>query len=540
LLHRRAEASPAAVVVTFLRDDRTEDPVTFAALDSMATSVAGAITALRLPPGSRVLLPLLPGRDFLAAFWGVTRARMIAVPVPPPAAGSYAARFCHIAADCTPALTITSADLAPLLHDFAPGQLITVDQVRPAARAYHDDACQPDDPAYLQYTSGTSGPPRGAVVTHAQVLASCAMAAAALAIGAKVAVQWLPEFHDLGLLSQVLLPVYRSYSLHVMSPLAFANDPVWLLEEMSARRGNGTAMSYAAYELLGLRASRAADARLAGLRLDGWQLALAGADTADPARLRDVVAVLAAYGMPGTALHGAYGTAEANIICASPPGTGLTVIRTDYQSLVQDGRLVLSGGGAELAGCGKPVPGMTLRILDPAAAECESGTVGEVAVGGPGVATSYWGQPAPTVVSDGRPLLLTGDIGAVLDGELYLLGRKADVITDRRGSRHPACMIEAAASRAHAAVRRRSLAAFRTNGKTALVAETSRNDSAGEIATAIAVTVFDERGLWLDDVRIVPRRTIPLTTSGKVRRHAVRELYESGQLNPPLRSATAS
>lgn len=536
LLRRRAAASPARAPVTFLHDDGSEDPVTLAGLDAAASSVAGVIAATGIPAGSPVLLPFLPGRDFLTAFWGTTRAGMIAVPVSPPVTPRLADRFRDVADDCGPALTLTSADLAPLLHhgNHGAATVTTIDQLPAAASSPNRRAIRPDDPAYLQYTSGTSGPPRGAVITHAQALATCAMAAAALRLTpAHTFVQWLPEWHDMGLLSQVLQPVYGPYRVHVMSPAAFSSDPVRLLEEMSARKGYGTAMPYGAYELLVKRAGMATSGRLARARPDRWQFALVGADTADGAALRRLTSRLAAYGLADTAMHAAYGSAEANIICADRPGSGLKTISADYQSLVRDGRLVpRHSTGVELAGSGEPVRGVDLRILDAAGVECPDGTVGEIAVGGPGVATRYWKHPAQTVQLDGHRLLLTGDLGLLHGGELFHLGRKCDVIADAQGRNHPAWLVESAASRAHQAVHGRVLAAFQSAGKAVFVAETDRSARADEVAAAIYATVYGSCGLLLDDVLLVPRRTIPLTTSGKVRRGAARQMYEDRQLMP--------
>jgi acyl-CoA synthetase (AMP-forming)/AMP-acid ligase II len=525
LLQRRAGSIPDYAPVTYLKDDGTEDPVTCRQIAQMARRTVDQLAGAGVPAGSRILMPMLPGREFIGAFWGAIEAGMLAVPAPPPLDAGHAAWLRNIAEDCAPAVALTTLDLAPALAGASTGtRVLVADGAGPAPVAPVRGLPVDSDAAYLQYGSGTTERLRGAVITHGQVLASCTMTAEALPVrsyGSGVA--GLPEWFGLGLLSQVILPVFMPYHLDVLSPLSFMAEPLRLLDEMSRREAYGTAMPASAYELV----ARLARAREPGsLNLAGWGLAVSGSDTADPARLREFAAALAPHGFAG-GLCDVYGCAEASMICATGPG--LPVVTVDYQNLVASGWLTPAPDGVEILGCGRPAPGMDVRVVAPCGPILPDGGVGEVAIGGPGVARRYWDGQARTIEVPGTRLLLTGDLGAMLAGTLYLLGRTGDVIPGADGDRHPAFLVERAAARVPG-IRPGLVAAIPSgSGRAVLVAEPGPSaGGAAQIAAQLTDSVRRACRLDLEDVILVPKGTIPVTGGRKVRRGEVRAMYRNG------------
>ncbi|WP_188316731.1 fatty acyl-AMP ligase [Solihabitans fulvus] len=536
LLRERAARSPERVPLIFLPSaaDGADVPLGYAELDRRSRALAGALQQ-RIPAGSRVLLACPTGPDFAAAFFGCLYAGVVPVPVPPPLPGAMADRFHVVRADCVPELLITVDAWAQLLRPVGLPILAADTVAADEATAFRPAQIHPEDTAYLQYTSGTTADPRGVVVSHANALANLrAVSAATRATSADRVVGWLPLFHDMGLVSQLLHPVYEDFQAFLLQPQDFVCDPGRWLREMSRRRATSGSLPGFAYDMLLRRVP--ADQR-AALDLSGWRLALCAAEALDPVRMREFAAGFEPAGFDPAAFYPTYGMAEAVVmVCAGVPGRPAAPLLVDRAALAL-GRLSAADTGMAVVSSGRPLAGMSVRIVDPhGRLPLPSGQVGEILIAGPSVTRGYWNRSATLVEIDGVGHLPTGDLGAFLGGELYVLGRTADLIVVDGGAHYPSD-VERTAAAAHPGIRSRTCAAFAVPDGFVLLAETDGATDRDEAAAAVAAAVHAEHGMRLTEVVLVDRGTVPFTTSGKLRRGACRIRYLAGDFTARTASA---
>ncbi|WP_194289953.1 AMP-binding protein [Nocardia macrotermitis] len=531
LLDHKARTQPEIAPLEFLGD--TANPPNYADLDRLARATAARLTELTAP-GDRVLLVMPSGTDFVATFFGCLYARVLPVPCPPPLPGPMAERFAAIVADCAPNLLVTERDWVAMLAAVEGPKLVSAHELRESATDPADfvlPEVRPSNTAYLQYTGGTTGSPRGIVLTHANVLANLALASADNVLtGEDLMIGWLPLFHDLGLVSQVLQPLYDGYRVVMMQPQDFVADPAHWLRTVSERAATMAALPGFAYDML-LRRIPAAER--ATLRLDRLRIARTGAEVLDPAQITEFLAGFAASGLRPESLSTAYGLGEAVVhVCIAPLNTPPVMVRADRQRL-ERGEVVSGAEDAEtvlLAGSGRPGSGVwvTIASLDEQRSLPE-GFVGEIMITGSSVAAGYWGVEGGTIAVGGVDgFLPTGDLGCLLDGELFVLGRTADLIVAEGRWIFPVDVERTAAS-ATPSVRAHACAVFAVDGAVVLVAETKHADEAA--IEAIRAGVLARHGLELKDIRLVGRGSLPMTTSGKLRRGRTRDLYQQGALN---------
>lgn len=541
MLTQRARSRPDARPLIFL--DRAADSPTLAELEAAARLVARELLD-RAPRGSRALLVYPTGPEFVAAFFGCLYAGVIPVPAPPPLPGVMGERFADIVADCAPELLLTVGEWRPLL-EAAGTPAIATDEL--AAGNEHPDISaphltveiQPSDIAYLQYTSGTTGSPRGVVHTHANVLANLRLASADHSITADDRlVGWLPLFHDLGLVSQILQPLFDGCEAVLTQPQHFVADPAGWLRVVSERAATMIALPEFGYQML-LR--RIPVEQRGELRLQHLRLARIAAEALDPATLRAFVEGFADAGLPAVVLNTGYGLAEAVVhVCITPPGVPPVVLHADRKALALG---VLREGGENttaVVSSGRPGPGVPVMIAElGTATSVQDGRIGQILVSGASVARRYWITPGsdgdggrwlPTgnlgFVIDGVRWLPTGDLGCLIDGELFVLGRVADLFV-LEGRWHFPADVERTAAGAHPAIRPRGCAVFALAGSAVLMAEIIGDTDEDEVAAAVRQAVAEVHGIALIDVRFVPRGVVPVTTSGKLRRGRCRELYRA-------------
>jgi len=526
VLDRAARMRPDFAPLTFI--DSTERPPTNAELDGLARVTAARLTTLTRP-GDRVLLVMPTGSDFVATFFGCLYAGVLPVPCPPPLPGSMAERFAAITADCTPSLLVTDRDWVAMLSATGVPTVVSAHDLCESP-GHAGDFVAPDiapsDPAYLQYTGGTTGSPRGIVLTHANVVANLGLASAANALTRDdLLVGWLPLFHDLGLVSQVLQPIYDGYSVVLMQPQDFVADPARLLREVSDRSATLAALPGFAYDML-LRRIPPFDR--AALALDSLRIARTGAEVLEPSQMTAFLEGFAPAGLKPVALSTGYGLGESVLhVCIAAPNTPPVIVQADRESLTRGEvrRGVAGVGTVPLAGSGRPGPGVRVVIasLDDRHG-LPAGDVGEIMVAGSSVSAGYWGESdSPLTAVDGEEgFLPTGDLGCLVGGELFVLGRRADLIIVGDRWLFPAD-IERTAASAGSGIRAHACAVFATDRGVVLVAETSRPDAV--VTDAIATLVAAWHSVELADIRLVGRGAIPMTTSGKIRRRHCRELY---------------
>ncbi len=544
-LRARAQAHPHQTAFRFITDARRfEDEsgsrvVTYGELDARAGTIAAALGE-HAKPGDRAVLLYAPGPDYIAAFFGCLYAGVVAVPAYPPYAGRSVATLVGIVRDASPSTFLTSADLldgcrAGLALE---GDEITVPWLATDALTTDPagfvvpDAVASDALAFLQYTSGSTGNPRGVMVTHANLLANISAIVDLCRPDADVRVtSWLPPYHDMGLIGGILMPICTGIETVLMAPFDFLRDPLCWLEAMAHF---GTTHSVAPNFAYDLCVRKADPDRLRGLDLSHWKFTLSGAEPVRAATMDRFAETFAPCGFDAAAFLPVYGLAEATLLVAgSAPGTP---IHTTPTPDAQAGKLVS-------VGC--PVTATAVQIVDPETRTvCPDGEVGEIWVAGPGVANGYWNRPGDSeqsfraeLAGGNGPYLRTGDLGLIQDGDLYVAGRIKDMVIIRGRNYFPQDLEEAAWS-ADRRLRAGCAAAFSVTADTeeqlviaAECASPVNEEAAAEIARGVRSRIAQDHGIVVHGLVLLTRGTIPKTSSGKIRRSATKAGYLGGELS---------
>jgi 1-acyl-sn-glycerol-3-phosphate acyltransferase len=535
-----------------LYEGATAAPLSYGELHEEARRVAAGLLRRDVTRGESVALMLPTSRDFFVAFMGVLLAGGVPVPIYPPFRASqvedHLRRQALILDNAHAGLLIaTPATARPgrWLRSALPRlrEVVTVAELGagPPADLPRIEV-SPSDVALVQYTSGSTGDPKGVVLTHANLVANIrAMGEAAEVNTADVFVSWLPLYHDMGLIGAWLGSLYYGYRMVVMPPTQFLVRPHDWLWALHRHRGTLSAAPNFAYEIC---ATRIADADLDGLDLSAWRIASTGSEPVSPATVERFTARFGPHGLRPEAVMPVYGLAESTVgLAFTPPGRGPRVDRVARAAFQRDGTAQPVAPDAAdaiaVVSAGRPLPGHEIRIVDPAGHELPDRREGDVEFRGPSSTAGYLRNPRATaalIAAGGGGWLRTGDRGYVADGEIFISGRSKDLII--RGGRHvfPYELEDTVA--ATPGVRRGGVAVFAcpdpTTGteRLVVVAETRAVD-AGERAE-LRKQIESRAAAALDsvpeDVVLVPPRTVPKTSSGKTRRAACRELYLAGRL----------
>lgn len=517
-------AAPALTDALLARADRQPDAVAYESVDSTGRvseltyaqlASRAAVLAEQVASGddAPILLVYPAGLDYVVAVFAAFLAARPVIPAYPPGSSSAPARarLAGIVADAGPSVVIAphpcpELDVPDVLA--VPGAEVDGTAWRRPSRAAEHDV------AIVQYTSGSTGQPRGVLVRHASVAANTAAIAErfGLTVDSRGLV-WLPPFHDMGLIGGLLTPMATGVPVRIMPPEDFIKSPLWWLRQISDSGATVSGGPNFAYELC-VRRVRTADA-LSGLDLSRWKTAFNGGEPVRHRTMARFAETFAPVGFRPEAFLPCYGLAEATLI-------------------VSAGRWRATPGAAEMAvSCGPPVPGQRVSVVDPETlAPVGDGTEGEIWIAGPHVTHGYLGGRNTDALFgelDGERHLRTGDVGYLRDGDLFLTGRAKDVIVFR-GNNYHAIDVEAAAVAA-AGDQGGTAAAFAvetcSDPLPALVLEV-RGRVEQSLAARVRSEVLSRTGLLLALVVLVPPRSVPRTTSGKVRRSACRDLLTTG------------
>jgi amino acid adenylation domain-containing protein len=547
---RQAQQRPERTAFRFLANgEQEQDALTYSELDRRARSIAAQLQALKLR-GERALLLYPQGLEFIAAFFGCLYAGVAAVPAYPPRPRREDPRLRSIARDARPAVVLTTSALlagaAQLIErapELAETRWLATDAV-PADGSWDGQGPRPEDLAFLQYTSGSTASPKGVMVSHGNLVHNERMIQAAFGQDEEsVVVGWLPLYHDMGLIGNVLQPLWTGGTCVLMAPAAFLQRPRRWLEAISRYRATTSGGPDFSYDLC---VRRIGPDEREGLDLASWRVAFNGAEPVRAGSLERFAEAFAPCGFRRAAFFPCYGLAEATLLATGGGvGQGAQIAAFSAASLEQ--HAPQEAGGDEparaLVGCGKPWLEQKLLIVDPeSAAACPPDRVGEVWISGPSVAQGYWGQPEISeqtfrAVCAGEPgqFLRTGDLGFVHGGELFVTGRLKDLII-LRGRNHYPQDLELTAERAHAALRPGG-AAFSVEAggeeRLVLVLEVERHAKAApaEIAAAVRQAVAGEHEVPVHEVVLVTAGGVPKTSSGKVQRRLCRTLYLEDRLD---------
>jgi len=556
VLKSRALQQPQDIAFRFLEDGEHESRVlTYQALHAEARRVAALLRGVAAR-GDRVMLVYAPGPDFVVAFHACLLAGLVAVPCPPPGARSRATgRLTAIAGDAQASVLATSAALAPLLgavgENSPAWRCVVTDSPGPVPvqDTADDGEPGPGELAFLQYTSGSTGQPKGVMVTHGQLAANLESLRVTIDLGPQdVSVTWLPSFHDMGLIDGVLEPVYAGYPGIIMPPVAFLMRPLRWLQAISRYRGTHGGGPSFCYDLL---LQRLQPHDLQGLDLSCWRSAYNGAEPVRADVIERFSAAFAPVGFRPSSMMPCYGMAEATLMVSCSPVDQAPLVLACDPAALEHGRLQPAGPQAasvrRLVGCGPVGRGTEVVIADPdTGAELPAGAVGEIWVQGLAVASGYWRQPEATQATfgarlrDGRgPFMRTGDLGTRHEGHVVVTGRLKDLVI-LQGRNHYPQDLEATAEAAHPALRSSNSAAFSVDGPAGedlvLVMEIERAARHGldveDVAAIVRGAVASAHDAVVECVCLIPPGALPKTSSGKIQRRKCRQSWIEGSLRP--------
>jgi len=552
VLEWHAARHPDRLHLTVLQDEATViGSLTYAELTAKAQALARGLVGRDVAPGERVALMLPTSVDFFVAFFGILYAGAIPVPIYPPMRLSqledHLRRQVGILRNAGACLLITMPEgrrLAGLLRAQVDtlGSVESVSNLETAAPAELPGPGSGDNVALIQYTSGSTGDPKGVVLSHANLLANIrAMGSVMDASSADVFVSWLPLYHDMGLIGAWLGCQHFAAPLYVMSPLSFLVRPESWLWAMHRFHATFSAAPNFGFELC---INKIPDTAIEGLNLSSLRMVANGAEPVSPQTLRHFIERFSRYGFPASAMAPVYGLAESSVGLAFPPlGRGPLIDRVDRERL--------SVGGVaqparpddprplEIVACGQPLPRHEIRIVDEAGLELGDRREGRLEFRGPSVTRGYFNNEAKTreLIHDGW--LDSGDRAYMAGGDVCITGRIKDIII--RAGRHlyPQEIEEAVAE--IPGIRKGGVAVFSVTDPAAgterviVLAETREVGSTAKAKLEAAAhgVVTDIAGTPPDEIILAPPRTVPKTSSGKIRRSAAKELYSSGRIGAP-------
>lgn len=567
LSSQRAVEKGDVPVMTFLSESGApEGNITFSGLDESARKVAAGLVAKGLT-GRNLMLLYAPGLDYIRAFFGCMYAGCVPVPAYPPMGARDIDRLKRVVQDCDAGAILSSSMLMPMIEAWVanPTNGINLPCIATDAVAAEQDAAgfepndaEPTDVAFLQYTSGSTGHPKGVMVSHGnlisnfqQIMWSFTQSSDVEGVGSQFkTVIWLPPFHDMGLIGGVLTPVYVGAEVTLMSPLTFLKNPfVWLktITDMGAKVSGGPNFSYQ------YCARKVSEEQMEQLDLSTWQVAFNGAEPIQMDSLNTFAKKFSACGFDASAFLPCYGLAEATLFVSGSPATrGAKVVDAELEQLAQ-GKVVpaetASSDTAPLVSSGVLAIETDVRIVDPKTQqECASGEVGEIWVNSPSVAQGYWNKPSfsdsvfrATIKGDANstPYMRTGDLGILHEDELYVTGRIKELIIVA-GRNHYPQDIEFSLQSSNPVFRKGCGAAFAVTdqGKEHLVVMQEVSNAGGDqtdyqqLALAGSRAVATRHGVTPKAIILIAPGTLPKTSSGKIQRTEAKKLYDLGNFAP--------
>lgn len=576
--HAEAEDHHAAYrFIDYSRDrEGSVEELSWQSLEAATNAVAARLRQVT-EPGDRVAIMAPHGLHYVIGFFAAIHAGAIAVPLFVPALSGHAERLRAILSDADPRVILTTdsaaESLREMLRTLAPVERPRVISVDAVPVSLGEDLTRPeqgaDDIAYLQYTSGSTRTPVGVEITHRAACTNVAqmILAGRLDMGVR-SVSWLPLYHDMGLV-MIMFPMLCGGQITLMDPMAFVRRPYRWIRQLSEEAVHGRTFAAAPNFAFALCAERGLPPTGERPDLSNVVGLLNGSEPVTMGAIEKFTAAFTAYGLPATAVKPSYGMAEATLSVASIAAESApSAVHLDRNALARGHAVRVEAeapGSVSLVSCGQPIPNQWLVIVDSAAgAELPDGSVGEIWLHGNNIGRGYWRRPDETQrvfanklqtrlgysshaegVADNGTWLSTGDLGAYLDGELYVTGRIKDLIIID-GRNHYPVDVEATVSKSTPAIRDGFVAAFavssaeRVRGSgmagehLVVVAERAVGSNRTEptlVAEAVRAAVARTHHIPVSDFRLVPAGAIPRTTSGKLARNACRTAYLAGEFD---------
>jgi acyl-CoA synthetase (AMP-forming)/AMP-acid ligase II len=557
LLGDRSQCQSHHKAYTFLKDGEIELlSVTYQELDLQARAIASRLQQMNIANCRAILVyPYDAGLEFIAAFFGCLYANVVAVPCHPP-------RNHHAVYDLQDRLISSQAQIilthksllkklkSQLSNSLSELFWLTTPEISLSeASEWVEPKISSDRIAFLQYTSGSTGMPKGVAITHKcllynQQMLNLAFGHSETAIG----VGWLPLFHDMGLIGNVLQALYLGRPSILMSPIAFVQKPVRWLQAISRYQATTSGGSNFAYDL---SIAHVTSEQMANLDLSSWEVAFSGAESVSAATMERFVAKFAPCGFRPTAFYPCYGMAEATLFISGGKKTELPVVKYINKLALEENRVVMSSSPQEgfqaIVGCGQAWLDGKITIVDPKSlTECLPQQVGEIWVSGSGISQEYWNLPEESLktfqgyLKDTKenPYLRTGDLGFLQDGELFITGRLKEILIFW-GLNHYPQHIEQTVEKCHPGLRSNFGAAFSVeiDGAERLVVaqEVERSYQKtlviDDVVEVIRWEIFEQHLIDVYAIVLLKLGSIPRTSSGKIQRHVCRAKFLDGSLD---------
>ncbi|MCZ6875818.1 MAG: AMP-binding protein [bacterium] len=548
VLEWHASTHPERPHVHLHTDDDQVEVITYASLYNKSLKIAAGLQEMELKPGQTVAMMLPTSEDFLVCFYGILFAGGVPVPIYPPTRPSqlqdHLKRQVGILNNAQSPILITIPEarkLAYLVKALASDlqRVVTPMELVGGNGRYQQANIQTEDMALIQYTSGSTGTPKGVVLTHANLLSNIrAMNQVVNTTPSDVFVSWLPLYHDMGLIGAWLGSVYCAYQLVLMSPLAFLSRPArWLW----AIHHYGGTISGAPNFAYGLCLNKIDSADVNGLDLSSWRLAFNGAEAINSHTMAAFKERFATYRFRPDALLPVYGLAENTLGLAFSPLN--RAARIDYIQREPFGRLAQAipvdddkSDALSFVSCGFPLLGHQIRIVDDLGLEAPERQVGRLEFRGPSATGGYFRNSKATYELFNDGWLVSGDLAYIAEGEVFITGRHKDLIIRAGRNLYPHELEDALGD--VEGIRKGCVAVFGSTEATAeterlvVVAETRETEPARQaiLRSKINSVAVDILGTPPDDIVLAPPSAVLKTSSGKIRRSATRDLYESNKL----------
>jgi acyl-CoA synthetase (AMP-forming)/AMP-acid ligase II/acyl carrier protein len=554
VLDTRANVQSDQLSYVFLSGGEEVDRLTFTQLQRKARAIAARLQEMRAQ-NERVLLLYPAGLDYVVAFYACLYEKAVAVPAYPPRRNQNLRRLLAIIDDSEPIVALTTSAIFSRLQNWlnevprlkSIHWVITDDIDLGWADLWRGKRADEETVAFLQYTSGSTSTPKGVLVSHGNLLHNQAMMRESLKHDDDtVIVSWLPMYHDMGLIGNILAGMYNGVPCYLMAHTDFLQEPACWLKAISKYRATFSGGPNFAYDLC---ARKVRQEQREGLDLSCWKTAFNGSEPVRAETLRRFAETFSPCGFRPEALYPCYGLAEATLFVSGGVGSKAPVVANFNKARLEEHRAVVPDhlqDGVALVSSGKASLEERIIIVNPQTlTKCDEGQVGEIWVSSAAVALGYWGRPELTDetfcahLSDTEegPYLRTGDLGFLFQSDLYVTGRIKDLIVIR-GRNHYPQDIELTAEASHPALRSGCSAAFAVSGEETerliLVAELNRecrnSVDMNEVAESIRQALLVEHEVDISAIVLIKPGSLPKTSSGKIQRSAIRSAFLSENL----------
>ena len=549
VLNWHVEKHPDRPHIRLYSDEGDGEAITYWQLGEGSQAIAAGLQEKGLMPGDPVSIMLPTSREYFFTFLGILLAGGIPVPIYPPfrmnQLEDHLRRHSTILKSCSAKMMVTIPEakrFAQVLKAQVESMhsLVTIQELTSGKAIYNKFKPSANDIAFLQYTSGSTGNPKGVMLTHANLLANIyALGEVVQVKSTDVIVSWLPLYHDMGLIGTWLSSLYYAALLVVMSPLSFISRPQRWLWAIHRYRGTISAAPNFAYELC---LKRLTEHDLQGLDLSSWRIACNGAEPVSPETVENFCRQFGKYGFRRETLMPVYGLAECSVGLAFPPlDRGPLIDRIDRDVFVNTSHAVPSDEAADdrvlrFVACGHPLPRHEVRIVDNAGRELPERYEGNLHFRGPSATAGYYHNEEDTKKLFVGDWLDSGDMAYIAGGDIFITGRKKDIIIRAGRNIYPQELEEAVGK--VAGIRKGNVVVFATQDKVnqteklVVMAETREEnpEKLNALRQEINTLAMDLVGTAADEVVLAPPGTVLKTSSGKIRRAGNRALFESGRI----------